>query len=165
MESQVHHHHNFKRMTRCFSGQGGFALIAALLVTMILMALGVMVLQLTGLDIQTSAAVVADVKATAAAEAGVHQLTLTFNPKNEGGALVASQQAHPYDTSGQYTISVEPHRQVGIGSTARLPGFSSWTMHRYIEGQVTGTNVASGSTTAIEVGLGVVSPQYYTEGQ
>ncbi len=170
MESLVQHHPNFKKVARRPRGQRGFALIAALLVTMILMAVGVMVLQLTGQDIQTSAAVVADVKATAAAEAGVHQLTLTFNPKNAGGALVSNQQAHPYDTGGQYTISAEPHQpnpNLGetMGATARLPGFSGWTMHRYVKGEVTGTNTASSSTTGIEVGLGVVSPPNNTEGQ
>ena len=62
--------------------QLGFALIAALLANLILLAVGIIALNLSTQDLRTSSRHVGDKKAHAAVESGIHVLMTNFNPEN-----------------------------------------------------------------------------------
>ena len=62
----------------------GFALIAALLANLILLAVGIVALNLSTGDIRISMRVVGDKKAVNAAEAGLHWLTVNFDAATYG---------------------------------------------------------------------------------
>ncbi len=134
----------------------GFALVAALLATMIIMALGVLALLMSSRDILISGRVVSEKKAYSAAEAGVHQLISNFNPED----LSASETSASVDASDLncvYSVG-KPQRPTSGPDFVPLAGYSigggqQWGQTTYVAA-VTGEEKASGSTAQIAVGLG-----------
>lgn len=59
----------------------GFALLAAIIACLILLAVGVLAINLSTADLRAGAVVVGDKKAFAAAESGVHRLVQDFEPE------------------------------------------------------------------------------------
>jgi Tfp pilus assembly protein PilX len=136
----------------------GFALVAALLANLILLAVGIVAINLSSQDIRVSMKTVADKKAVNAAEAGIHWLTVNFDPANLAGVTVTNQQVDAStDPNTKYTIA-QPTEPTTGPAQIPLPGFSiggsqTWGQARY-DARVTGTNTAYNTTVAIDVGLG-----------
>ena len=140
--------------------QKGFALVAALLANLILLAVGIVALNLSTGDIRVSMRSVGDKKAVNAAEAGLHWLTVNFNPADLVSVTVTNQQVDiGGDPNTLYTIQEVGDPPAGSGpAQLPLPGFSiggsqTWGQARY-RAVVTGRNTAYNSTMTIEAGLG-----------
>jgi Tfp pilus assembly protein PilX len=136
----------------------GFALVAALLANLILLAVGIVALNLSTGDIRISMKTVGDKKAINAAEAGIHWLTVNFD---------AATYATLINTNNLVDDTGDPNTRYVINSIAEpttgpaqipLPGFSiggsqTWGQARY-DARITGANTAYNSTMSIDVGLG-----------
>jgi Tfp pilus assembly protein PilX len=146
---------NMKRSTE----EKGFALVAALLANLILLAVGIVAINLSSQDIRVSMKTVADKKAVNAAEAGIHWLTVNFDPANLAAVAVTNQQVDAStDPNTKYTIALPTEPTTGPAQIP-LPGFSiggsqTWGQARYDVKGVTGTNTAYNTTVTIDVGLG-----------
>lgn len=138
--------------------EGGFALIAAILACLVLLALGMVVINLSTQDIRVSARVVGDKKALSAAEFGIHAMAQGFNPANLAASNVTNVQVDAAnDPSTQYTIGTPALPTTGP-ATIPLVGYSigggqQWGQDRY-DVTVTGVNTAYGTKVDIDVGLG-----------
>ncbi|MFB3925268.1 MAG: hypothetical protein ACE14T_04375 [Syntrophales bacterium] len=135
----------------------GFALVAALLATLIIMAVGILALFLTTRDIRVSYRVVAEKKTMAAAETGIHQLMSSFDPENLAASARTNIQADPSDASFRYSIST-PTRPSGGPEIVPLAGYSigggqQWGQTRFTA-EVTGENTLTGTKVPISIGLG-----------
>jgi hypothetical protein len=103
---------------------------------------------------------VGDKKAVNAAEAGLHWLTVNFNPADLVSVTVTNQQVDiGGDPNTLYTIQEVGDPPAGSGpAQIPLPGFSiggsqTWGQARY-RAVVTGRNTAYNATMTIEAGLG-----------
>ncbi len=67
-----------KKMT--FRNEEGFALIAAIIACMLLLAIGMLVIRMSTGDMSSSIVTVGDKKALSATESGIHTVIQTFNP-------------------------------------------------------------------------------------
>jgi len=138
----------------------GFALIAALLANLILLAVGIVALNISTQDIRISMKVVGDKKALNAAEAGIHNLTQIFDPTNL--ASLTSTTFTQVDTGGdsgtKYKVT-NVWQPTGLGSAPVLmPGYSAggavtWGQQRY-NATVQGNNDTYGASITVQVGLG-----------
>jgi len=136
----------------------GFALVAALLANLILLAVGIVALNLSTGDIRVSMRSVGDKKAVNAAEAGLHWLTVNFDPANLAAVTVTNQPVGgDGDPNTQYTIE-QPTEPTTGPAQIPLPGFSiggsqTWGQARY-DARITGRNTAYNTSMTIEAGLG-----------
>jgi hypothetical protein len=62
------------------NNEKGFALLAAIIASLILMAVGVLVINMSTGDLRASSVTVGDKKVLAATESGIHRLIQDFNP-------------------------------------------------------------------------------------
>ena len=136
-------------------GEGGFALVAALLACLILMGLAILVISLSTQDLRVSAKLVGDKKAMAAAEAGIHMITQKFEPTNL--AAVQTNEGYVLDPHAIYSISAARRPTAGPASIP-LAGFSigggqQWGQSRYVV-DVTGRDTEYDTTVQIGVGIG-----------
>ena len=137
----------------------GFALLAALMACLILFALAMLVISLSTQDLRTSTKIVGEKKALAAAEAGIHSMTQTFDPQS----LASTQVTNPVPVN-----STDPHSSVyTIGAAARpasgpevipLAGYSigggqQWGQRRYLVA-VEGRNTEYDTKIDISTGIG-----------
>ena len=133
----------------------GFALIAAILASLILLAVGMLVISLTTGDLRISQRVVCDKKTLSATETGIQRLMQSFDPNNLAASAATNVQAYATDSTQLYTIAtptfsgLPPLYLAGYAISAG----SGWGMNRY-DALVTGTNTACNSTTAVQVGIG-----------
>jgi Tfp pilus assembly protein PilX len=136
----------------------GFALIAALMANLILLAVGIVALNLSTGDIRISMRSVGDKKAVNAAEAGLHWLTVNFDAANLAAVAVTNQQVDSGgDPNTRYTIA-QPTEPTTGPAQIPLPGFSiggsqTWGQARY-DATITGLNTAYNTSMTIDVGLG-----------
>lgn len=136
----------------------GFALIAALLANLILLAVGIIAINLSTQDIRISMQMVGEKKAMAAAESGIHALTQNFDPANLSAAALTNVQVDPSnDPNSRYTVATPTPPTTGP-TILPLAGYSigggqMWGQQRY-NTTVTGTNTAYNTTATIEIGLG-----------
>lgn len=151
-----------KRPTR---HERGFALIAALLANLILLAVGIVAINLSTQDIRISMKALGDKKALNAAEAGIHNLTLIFDPTRltNNPAQSISTYYTVYTGTGsdagtKYKVTgVRP--STGLGSApVLLPGYSAggavaWGQQRF-DADVQGDNTTYGASVTVQVGLG-----------
>lgn len=143
---------------RNLASEKGFVLVAAVLACLILLALAMLVIQLSTRDLQISARSVGEGKAMAAAETGIHQLIQNFDPQNLSSSAVSNVAVDAANAPGDfYTIS-NPYLPTSGPTFLPLPGFSigggqSWGQRRY-NVDVTGTNTAYNTRADIGVGLG-----------
>jgi hypothetical protein len=72
-------HKNIQIAFRLKNSQAGFALVTAIMASLILLALGLLVFSLSTQDIRVSARIVGDKSALIAAEEGIHAIQQTFN--------------------------------------------------------------------------------------
>jgi len=139
--------------------EGGFALIAALMIFWILTALGMLVFSVTTQDVRVSSRTVGERKAFSAAESGVQWLTQNFNPANLSNSAVSNvvvDTTSSGDPNTKYTIASGANGwnpTSGLGGVP-IPGYEpNWGRRRYLA-QVTGVNTAYNSSVEINVGLG-----------
>jgi hypothetical protein len=138
--------------------EGGFALIAAILASMVLLALGMLVIHLSTQDLRVSARLVGDKKALSAVEHGIHAIVQDFNPGNPGASATANVQVDAVnDPDTKYTIGTPAPPATGPPSLP-LAGYSigggqQWGQDRY-DVSVTGLNTAYGTSVVVDVGLG-----------
>jgi Tfp pilus assembly protein PilX len=132
----------------------GFALVAALLANLILLAVGIIAINLSTGDIRISMKTVGDKKAVNAAESGLHWLTVNFNPANIPALITTDNQVDAAtDPNSRYRIENIWSATTGPAQIP-LPGFSqTWGLARY-DARITGTNTAYNTTASIDVGLG-----------
>jgi hypothetical protein len=137
----------------------GFALVAALLANLILLAVGIIAINLSTSDIRISMKSVGDKKAVNAAEAGLHWLTVNFDVATYAGLVNVE---HQVDTGGdpntRYVITRIDEPTTGPAQIT-LPGYNmaigsgGWGLARY-DADITGTNSAYSTSVSITVGLG-----------
>ena len=138
--------------------QLGFALIAALLANLILLAVGIIALNLSTQDLRISTRHVGDKKAHAAVESGIHVLMSNFNPENLASVAVTNVQTDPAaDPDTRYTIGTPSPPTTG---SAMIPmagysigGGQVWGQNRY-DVSVTGSNTARQTSATAIVGVG-----------
>jgi hypothetical protein len=138
----------------------GFALVAAVLACLILLALAMLVIHLSTQDLRISTKVVGEKKAMSAAETGIHQLMRTFDPQATGGLasfvktnVVVDDVNAPGD---RYDIGA-PSLPTSGPAFLPLTGFAigggqSWGQRRY-NVDITGRNTSF--NTRVEIGVGV----------
>jgi Tfp pilus assembly protein PilX len=149
----LHKHRDTKKEER----QRGFALVAALIAIMIIMAFGVLALLMSGRDILVSSRTVSEKRAFTAAETGIHQLMSNFDPNSLSSSTATNVQADPSNASSTYSVS-EPRRPSSGPEFLPLAGYAigggqQWGQTRYVTG-VTGQDTSTGSTVQIDIGLG-----------
>ena len=145
---------NTQIMLRLKNSEEGFALIAAIMACLVLLALGMLVISLSTQDIRISAKIVGDKRSLAAAEEGIHSLCQTFDPQNPVIAPVTITRA---DGVSNYTINY-PATFPTIGPWIRLPGYDIGGGKVYGDKRynisVTGRSIEYNTRVTIGVGLG-----------
>ncbi len=122
----------------------GFALIAALLANLILLAVGIVALNLSTGDIRISMRAVGDKKAVNAAEAGLHWLTVNFDAATYATLIQHTDSCRSTtttDANTRYRIDNITEPTTGPAQIP-LPGFSiggsqTWGQARY-DARITG---------------------------
>ena len=136
----------------------GFALVAALLANLILLAVGIIAINLSTADIRISMKAVGDKKAVNAAESGLHWLTVNFDAATYPALVGSDYQVDAgTDPNTRYVINSITEPTTGPAQIP-LPGFSiggsqAWGLARY-DARITGTNTAYNTAVSIDVGLG-----------
>ena len=140
--------------------ENGFALIAALLANLILLAVGVLAVNLSSGDIRISMRAVGDKKALNAAETGVHELSRLFDPATafNGTVFPVSYRALSggHDSTTQYSIAQprSPARPVTLQLNGyAIGGAQMWGQTRYGT-TVTGRNTAYNTSVTVDVEVG-----------
>ena len=140
------------------SAPRGFALVAAVLAILILSAAGILVFTVSTQDIRISSRTVGEKKALAAANTGIHRLTLNFDPANLAASAVSNVQVDSAnDPSSQFTVTT-PAVPASGPLTLPLAGYSigggqQWGQVRYAA-RVTGANTRYNSNVPIDVQVG-----------
>jgi hypothetical protein len=137
------------------NSEAGFALIAAIMACLILLALGMLVISLSTQDIRVSVKIVGDKRSLAAADTGINDLSQVFDPQNPVAAPVTTNRA---DGVSSYTINYPASRPTIGAITIPLAGYSigggqRWGQSRY-NVDVVGTNTEYNTQVTIGVGLG-----------
>jgi len=141
--------------------ENGFAIIAALMAVMILMAVGFFSLTVTGQDVLISSRLVGERKAFSAAEAGMHKVCWLLNPflplANFGLPVVGIPQS--IDSVRDPSITYEITSPPAFLYTINLYGFD---MSKAYTGNVYGTRITGkdasyNSSVSIDIGT-VYSP-------
>lgn len=145
-----------KKLTRDRSPEG-FAMLAALLANLILLAFCVLSVWVATKDIRISSRMVGEKLALSAAESGIHHLMANFNPEDLPASAAVNVQIDPLDSHLLYNASV-PGRPTTGPIMIPLPGYSigggqQWGQTRY-NTTVTGSHDLYKSTVEIEVGIG-----------
>jgi len=135
----------------------GFALVAAIMACLILLAIGMLVINLSTGDLRVSTRVVGDKKALAAAETGIHRLMSTFDPENLAATTPRTQVDASNDANSFYSVGAAVSPTQGP-STIPMAGFAigggqQWGQARF-NVDVTGENTTYNSTVTIGLGLG-----------
>lgn len=142
---------------RLKDSEEGFALIAAIMACLVLLALGMLVIALSTQDIRMSAKVVGDKRSLVAAEEGIHSLSQAFNPLTATTTTTKSTVSRS-DGVSSYTINYPATRPTTGPLMIPLTGYAlgggqQWGQARY-NISVTGANAQYGTQVSIGVGLG-----------
>jgi Tfp pilus assembly protein PilX len=149
------------------SNEKGFALLAAIMACLILLAVGMLVINMTTGDLRSSSATVGNKKALAATESGVHRLIQDFNPD-----LTTWTAANDYTTNCAATTPSYIWRSITAGTDANTQyavcaptgsdqaplsiagsAIDEWAMMRY-NGSIVGQNTSYNSLTKVNIGIG-----------
>lgn len=155
---------------RWLSNENGFALLAAIIASLILLAVGVLAINLSSGDLRASAVTVGDKKALAATESGVHRLVQDFDP-----TPATWTAAHNYTQNCTSTIPSYIWRAIvsGIDANTRFAvckpvasnmpplapsGYNLVTGGAYgilrYDGTVVGQNTSYNSLIKADIGIG-----------
>jgi hypothetical protein len=153
-----------------FNNEKGFALLAAIIASLILMAIGLLVINMSTGDLTTSSITVGHKKALAAAESGVHRLIQDFNVVPATGIALhysanCATAAPVYEwkkISDFGGTGVDDNSEFAVcpptvGSLAPLavPGYDigDWGLMRY-DASVVGNNTSYRSFSRVNIGIG-----------
>jgi Tfp pilus assembly protein PilX len=135
----------------------GFAMVAAIMACLILLAIGMLVIHLSTGDLRTSAMTVGDKKALAAVETGIHRLMQTFDPEYLSATTSSTQVDSSNDPNSFYSIgaAVAPTSGPSIIPMAgfAIGGGQQWGQARF-NVDITGRNTTYNSTVTVGIGLG-----------
>ena len=115
------------------NSEEGFALIAAIMACLVLLALGMLVISLSTQDIRVSTKIVGEKRALAAIDTGISALSQVFDPQNP---ILVPQTTNRADGVSKYTFNY-PSTRPTVGPIAiPLAGFSigggqRWGQSRY----------------------------------
>ncbi len=141
--------------------ESGFALIAAILANLVLLAVGIIALNLATEDLRISTRVVGEKKAMSAAEAATHWLLLHFDPADPGAVVKANRPltelAAGLEPRGRVSITQPAPPAVGPPQVSGPAGYemasTPWVLLRY-DATITGRNDAYRTSVTVDVGLG-----------
>ena len=136
----------------------GFALVTAMIAAVIMLALGILVIQLSTQDLKSGSATVGEKKALTAADTGVHKLMQNFDPQvtldGVTDDVVIDETNAPGDRYIYGTADPSPNKGP---SSVPLPGYSiengGMGLKRY-DVDVTGKNVNYKTEVTIGIGVG-----------
>lgn len=138
-----------------FSGrksEKGFALIAAIMAVVVMMAVGFYALSTTTQDMKISTRLVGERKAFSAAECGLHTLCLTFDPTM---ATANNQSCDAVNDPNNRFDILAPNRGTipdipAIGSD--ITGGKRW-VHQVFDTTITGRDTSYNSSVSVAVGV------------
>jgi Tfp pilus assembly protein PilX len=145
----------------------GFALLAAIIASLILLAIGMLVVNLTTGDLRTGARTVGDKKAVAATESGIHRLVQDFNPdsatwttaNNYTTDCAAAFPSYIWrainsgtDTHTQFAVCAPTASNLAPVAVAGY-SISEWALMRY-NASVVGQNTTYNTLTKVDIGIG-----------
>lgn len=147
------------------SNEKGFALLAAIIASLILLAVGMLVINMATGDLIATSTIVGNKKALAAAESGIHQVIQDFNSDSSTWIVGANSYSDCANSSYNW-------RSIPGGTDANtkfaictpvvsnmppvpIPGsaMGEWGYMRYTVG-VLGENTNYGSRAQIDIGVG-----------
>ena len=137
------------------NSEEGFALIAAIMACLILLALGMLVISLSTQDIRVSTKIVGEKRALAAIDTGISALSQLFDPNNP---ILVPQTTIRADGVSKYTFNYPTTRPTVGPITIPLAGFSigggqRWGQSRY-NLDVVGRNTEYSTQVTVGVGMG-----------
>jgi Tfp pilus assembly protein PilX len=151
------------------TSEKGFALVAAIIASLILLAIGMLVINLSTKDLRSSSATVGNNKSLAAVESGTHRLVQDFNPDSTTWTAANNYTTNCTATTPTYiwrTIAsgVDAATQYAVCSptTSNLPpvpipgyalGSGGWGMMRY-NSRIVGKSDSYNSSVSVDVGIG-----------
>ena len=135
----------------------GFALVTAMIAAIIMLAMGILVIQLSTQDLKSGSATVGEKKALTAADTGIHQLMRTFDPQVTQTVktdVVVDEINAPGD---RYSYGIPSVPTTGPAFLP-MPGCSigggqTWGQKRF-DVDVTGENIRYDTKVQIGVGVG-----------
>jgi Tfp pilus assembly protein PilX len=141
---------------RLKNSEKGFALVAAIMACLLLLALGMLVISLSTQDIRVSVRIVGEKRALAAAEEGIHSLCQAFDPPIHRTAPAVTTTRT--DGVSNYTIHYPATYPKTGNPYKRLAGFgigsgTIWAEAIYIV-SVTGRSMEYTTQVTIGAGLG-----------
>jgi len=146
------------------NNEKGFALLAAIIACLILLAVGMLAMNMSVGDLISSSVSVGNKKALAATESGIHKL-MQSNPDTWSAAnavftdCTLTNPSYVFnsidggtDSNTQYAICVPTQ---STDAPVTIPGYSlsDWAMFRY-NTNVIGKSVSYNSYTRVDVGIG-----------
>jgi hypothetical protein len=145
----------------------GFALVAAIIASLILLAVGILVINMSTGDLRSSAITVGDKKALAATESGIHRLVQDFSPDSTTWTTANNYTTNCAASSPTYiwrsiASGTDVNTQFAICAPTlssqppvNLPGYAlgEWAMMRY-DGRVAGKNTSYNTSTTVDIGIG-----------
>ena len=139
---------------RLKNSEGGFALVAAIMACLILLALGMLVISLSTQDIKVSTKIVGDKRSLAAVEQGVQ--TISQQNLNPITGPTAPTTVNRPDGKSSYTINYPvafPTRGPELIDPPEGGYSPGWKMKRYSV-NVVGRNTEYNTQATIDVGVG-----------
>lgn len=148
-------HKNVYSALRLKNSEEGFALIAAIMACMILLALGLLVISLSTQDIKVSVKIVGDKRSLAAAEEGIHAITKNFT----GATALTQAQVNVTRADGVSSYSIMYPAKLPTSGTGCWPtingsrnrGALKWKEYDL---DVVGQNTSYNTQVRIKVGIG-----------
>ncbi len=141
---------------RLRKSEKGFALIAAIMACLILLALGMLVYSLSTQDIRTSVKIVGDKRALASAEEGIHSVCQAFDPQTT--PVTSPVTTTRADGVSNYTINYPATAPTTGPMGIRLAGYDIGGGRIYGDRRynisVTGRSTEYNTEVTIGVGLG-----------
>jgi hypothetical protein len=154
-----------KRRDMKIKREEGFALVAAILACLILLAVGLVAYFMTTQDSRTSLRTMGDKKAMMATESGIHRIITYFDASNVSPQIFDAAQTS-WPVCLQVNAAADPSSQYCFGQPVRPPsgdivplsgyaiaGGQMWGQIRY-SATVTGQNTNYGGQAQVQVGFG-----------
>lgn len=147
------------------ASEKGFALVAAIIACLMLLAIGMLVINLSTKDLRSSSLTVGNNKSLAAVESGIHRLVqddpTTWTAANNYTDCTATTPTYIWR---EIALGVDANTKYAICAPAKsnlppvpIPGYAlgsgGWGMMRY-NTRVVGKNDSYNSSVSVDVGIG-----------
>ncbi|MCX8030337.1 MAG: pilus assembly PilX N-terminal domain-containing protein [Thermodesulfovibrionales bacterium] len=150
----------FSPLKSSYTDEHGFIIVVALMVILLLTAVGAIVFNITTQDIRVSTRVVAEKKAFSAAQAGIHRL-IEFSNQNAGviGNYIVTTPQIVDSTADSYTKYTIGNANIpNIPKSLPMAGFEITQQKNWGQSvtakSITGINERYNSSVTIDVGIG-----------